>query len=235
MINFSQRSSEQELMDDPRLPEEDLNNALKDISKVNKWLGGNAITVNAVSSLIEKYPNKDVWSVADIGCGDGEMLRLLSKRFSKSGKSFSFKGIDVSQTGLETARTCSKDFTDIQFCQENILTSQQIERYDIVLCTLTLHHIPTEQIIPFLEAMTQRAQYAVIINDLQRSKIAYHLFKVFSRIFMQSPIAKNDGLVSIASSFKRDELEKYAQVLGLKKYTITWKWAFRYLWYIQCL
>lgn len=235
MMDFTRRSTERELMEDVMLPEKDLYHALEDISKVNRWLGGNRITVKAVASILNKYPNKTHWTIVDIGSGDGEMLRILSKKFSTSKVHLSFTGIDISKKSVETSRRCSKDFTDISYRLENILTAKQAEVFDIAISTLTLHHIPEDQMIPFLKGMLARAKYGVIVNDLQRSKLAYRLFKLISRIFIKSPVAKNDGLVSIASGFKRNELEKYAQTLGLKHYSIRWKWAFRYLWHIKTI
>lgn len=235
MIDFMHRSAERELMDDPLLADKDLREALQDISKVNKWLGGDRITSHAVSSILKKHPSKTHWTIADIGCGDGEMLRILSKKFENFGPTFSFTGIDISEQSLEMARSSSKDFKNILFKNENILTAKTDEVYDITLCTLTLHHIPEEQLISFVKGMIQRTKYDIIINDLQRSKMAYHLFTLISRIFIKSPIAKNDGLVSIASAFKRNDLEKYAQVLGLHQHSISWKWAFRYLWHIKII
>jgi len=104
---------------------------------------------------------------------------------------------------------------------------------DIIICTLTLHHFFDEEILVFMKQFVKLAKVAIVINDLQRSKIAYHLFRLFSRIFIKSHVAKNDGLVSIASGFKKHELKKVAQQLKLKHSKITWKWAFRYLWLIK--
>ena len=103
------------------------------------------------------------------------------------------------------------------------------------LCTLTLHHFKDQEILVFMKQFVALAQVAVVINDLQRSKIAYQLFRLFSRIFIKSDIAKNDGLISIASAFKKPELKIVAQQLKLKHSEITWKWAFRYLWLIKTL
>lgn len=236
MRNLKGRCAEDEQMDDPNLSEVALNEALKDISFVNKWLGGNAITVKAVASLINEFPDKINWTIADVGCGDGEMLRILSKYFDKSPLTIEFIGIDISEKGLQRARSLSKDFTNIQYENIDILdTNGEIKKYDIVISTLTLHHIKEFQIVDFLKGMLARSQYGIIVNDLERSKIAYGLFSIFSRIFIKSSIAKNDGLISIASAFKRKDLEKYSQSLGLNTYTITWKWAFRYLWYIKLI
>ena len=59
---------------------------------------------------------------------------------------------------------------------------------DIILCTLTMHHFTDQQICTFIKTFVQLASTGVIINDLQRSKIAYRLFQLFSGIFMKSKL-----------------------------------------------
>lgn len=236
MRDLKHRCAEDELMDDPSLSEVKLNEALKDISFVNKWLGGNGITVNAVRNIINQYPTKKEWTIADVGCGDGEMLRILSNYFKDSAVTFKFIGIDINEKGLQRARELSTDFKNIRYKNIDILKiSEDHVTYDLLISTLTLHHIKEFEILNFLKGMLRRSHYGVIINDLQRSPVAYRLFSIFSRIFIKSPIARNDGLISIASAFKRKDFKRYSQKLGLTTYKITWKWAFRYLWYIQLI
>ena len=70
----------------------------------------------------------------------------------------------------------------------------------------------------------------VVINDLQRSKLAYYLFKGFSAIFIRTAMARRDGLISIGSGFTREELQDFAKDLPMVQHRIRWKWAFRYVW-----
>ena len=44
------------------------------------------------------------------------------------------------------------------------------------------------------------AKIGIVINDLQRSGLAYYLFKLFSLIFIKTDVAKIDGLISISNS-----------------------------------
>ena len=46
-------------------------------------------------------------------------------------------------------------------------------------------------------------------------------------------MSREDGLVSILRGFKKQELIQFSEKLNFKKYTIHWKWAFRYQWIIQ--
>jgi hypothetical protein len=46
-------------------------------------------------------------------------------------------------------------------------------------------------------------------------------------------MSREDGLTSILRGFKKEELEAFSKKLGFKKYSIQWKWAFRYQWIIR--
>ncbi len=236
MRDLRYRSTEIEIMDDPNIPEIDLRNALLDISRSNKMLGGNTITFKAIEKLIKENPLKKEWILVDVGCGDGEMLRLIAHYFKNKDVTFRLIGIDLSSQSITMGKELSKEYPEIVLLEKDILTIDNEEfDCDIIICTLTLHHFKDEEIFVFMKQFVKLAQVAVVINDLQRSKIAYQLFRLFSRIFIKSYVAKNDGLVSIASGFKKQELKIFAQQLELKHSEITWKWAFRYLWLIKTL
>jgi 2-polyprenyl-3-methyl-5-hydroxy-6-metoxy-1,4-benzoquinol methylase len=235
-MNFKNRSTTPELMDDPSLPEVDLHLALKDLATVNKYLGGNHITIIALEDLISAHPEKKKWNIVDVGCGDGEVLRHIAKHFKYSAVDISFYGVDINDKSIDSAREKSKDFDNLSFSRQNILTIDDTTfECDVIICTLTMHHFSDEQLLVFMEKFKKLASIGIIVNDLQRSKIAYRLFQLFSGIFMKSKIAKYDGRVSIARSFRRKELETYSKQLALDDYSIQWKWAFRYLWVIKTI
>lgn len=235
-MDFTTRSHTPELMDDPNVPEDQLRLALKDIALVNKYLGGNAITIKALEELISLNPNKKVWRVIDFGCGDGEVLRQIATYFKNHSKEIQFLGVDINQKSIDRARIKSSEFTNLKFRTENILDIKgDALDCDVILCTLTMHHFSDEEILVFLKRFKKLAALAIIINDLHRSKIAYRLFQLFSGIFMKSKIAKHDGRISIARAFKKEELETYSKELAGTKSTIQWRWAFRYLWVIKII
>lgn len=233
-MNFKKRSNLPELMDDPNLPEDQLRLALKDIAFVNKYLGGNMITIRALEKLIYSYPKQKKLKVVDVGCGDGEVLRQVAAYFEKTDVEIEYLGIDINSKSIERAQKKSKGLDHISFKQQDILVLDKSNfTCDIILCTLTMHHFTDLEILKFASKFKKLATRGVIINDLERNKIAYRLFQLFSKVFLKSKVAKYDGKVSIARSFKREDLENYSKQLSLANYSITWKWAFRYVWVIR--
>lgn len=233
-LNFTHRSSLPELMDDPSLPKDQLNTALKDITKVNRFLGGNQITISGIRQLMISQPEKKEWRIVDVGCGDGEMLRHIARTFAKDQQTLHLKGVDINKESIQMAQELSTVHENLNFEVMDILkiTPEGLP-CDIVLCNLTMHHFSNLEIHVFLEKFYKLATVGVVINDLHRSVIAYQLFRVFSRIFMKSPIARHDGRISIARGFTLEELKQLSKHLGFEKDSIRWKWAFRYLWVIN--
>ena len=98
---------------------------------------------------------------------------------------------------------------------------------------MTLHHFKDEDILDIMPLLYDQSKIGVVVNDLQRSKLAYLLFKLYSGVFMKSDIAKNDGAVSILRSFKKEDLLNYSNRIKVNNFELKWCWAFRYLWILK--
>jgi SAM-dependent methyltransferase len=233
MADFSIRNREAEYMDDPEVKQNVLKKVLSDIDRTNRLLKGNRITVRSVGKLIREFPQES-YTILDMGCGNGSMLREVVKSGRSMGVKIEAIGIDLSDKGLEIAKSASSDFPEIRYLKQDILALDPDDlNCDILLCTLTMHHFHDENIPVFLEQFTHLTRIGIVINDLQRSPLAYHLFKGFSAIFIRTEIARHDGLISIKSGFTKSELEGFAKNLPSVRHDIEWKWAFRFVWVMR--
>ncbi len=230
---FKERIKQAEMMDDPLIEESVLQAVFKDINITNNYLGGHRIILKTLEKLFKDLA-KSNYTILDVGCGDGTMLREIAHYFQQREIDLDLTGMDVSEQALTIARRESEEFRNIKFTQEDLNgLPKNNEQYDVVICSLTLHHFDDKQIPVILNNLSSRALLAIVINDLQRSKLAYYLFKGFSAIFMKTDIAKNDGLISIKSGFSRNDLVNFAQVLDKWDHEFRWKWLFRYLWVMK--
>ena len=225
-----QRILTPELMDDPNLEEKKLKEALADVTLVNKWLGGQKITIEGLNYFFDKYPQQK-YTIADLGCGDGDMLRKIAKYCQIKNIHVQLTGIDLNPKSISLAKELSKGFSEISFVQMDILNlnSKKI-KFDVITITLTMHHFSNKEIMAFLNHFIKISNLGWVVNDLQRSWLAVTLFKAFSSIFMKTYIARHDGTISIKRAFTKKELTTFATRLGLTEYKIGWRWAFRYLW-----
>lgn len=219
-------------MDDFSLKGELLRDTLDKLGNINKWLGGNRVTLDGIIQLLKNQPKNKTYTIIDLGCGHGDILRQVAKYGRKHQYSFRLIGIDANQDAIAYATELSSEYPNISFKSIDIFSDQfETLNFDIALTTLFLHHFKEEEIIKLLKKLYANANIGLVINDLQRSKLAYGLFKLLGLVITNQMI-KQDGLTSILRAFKREELEEISQQLHLKS-QIRWKWAFRYQWLIK--
>ena len=227
-LNTKFRSSAEEIMDDFSLKGQELDDALDKIAKINRFLGGNRVTLQGVKKLLKN--SNETLTIIDAGCGNGDMLRMLAEFAREISISMRLIGIDANEFTISRARELSAGFKNIEFRCADIFEADV--DCDIAICTLTLHHFEDRKIIKLMQKFYASAALGIVINDLHRSKLAYRLFQLVCLVFSLNRMSRQDGLVSILRGFKRNELEKYSVELEFKKYKIRWKWAFRFQWII---
>jgi 2-polyprenyl-3-methyl-5-hydroxy-6-metoxy-1,4-benzoquinol methylase len=229
---YLHRSSEPEIMDDLNYKGEVVIQTLKELDFINTWLGGNAVTMKAVQKIAEErccgQSNQPV-TLADLGCGSGHILIKIAGWARNSGIKVKLTGIDANPFIIEHARQVTSSFKEIDFLCKNVFSvSFSALRYDLITCTLFCHHFDDKQLVKLLRQLGKQAGTAIIINDIHRHWFAYHSIKWLTRMFSKSYMVKYDAKLSVLRAFKKEELEKIVNEAGFKKYSISWKWAFRY-------
>ncbi len=233
-IDTKYRSDAPEMMDDFSMEGEMLRDALDKIAKINQILGGNKLTLNGVKKLISNCNQAETITIVDIGCGNGDMLRNLADYAKANKRNFILIGIDANAFTINHAQNLSVNYPNISYRCEDVFGGEFVNlRYDISLCTLTLHHFKYDEILSLMTVLKKQSAIGIVVNDLERSKVAYRLFQVLCFVFGLNKMSREDGLVSILRGFTRKELVAFSEKLNLKKYKIRWKWAFRYQWIIS--
>jgi 2-polyprenyl-3-methyl-5-hydroxy-6-metoxy-1,4-benzoquinol methylase len=233
-INTKHRSSEPEIMDDFAMEGEILRDALDKIAKINQLLGGNRLTLRSIESLLQSIPKSTEISIVDIGCGNGDMLRTLADYARKNNWKLNLIGIDANDFTINHARKLSENYSNIRYETQDIFNEAFAAlQYDIVLCTLTLHHFKDPEIQQLMAVFYKNAQIGIVINDLHRSALAYRLFQALCFVFQLNAMSREDGLVSILRGFKKKELIHFSKKLNFTNFNVQWKWAFRYQWIIK--
>lgn len=232
MINFKYRSYQEEAMDNLDLPEAELTNALADISLVNHYLGGHSSSIGALKPYLKA--GEGPLSILDIGCGNGEFLRVLADYCRAHHLKAELVGWDFNPRSVAAAKALSAHYPEIRVEEQNILDFPELPgRNTLVVCNLFLHHFREAEIKKFLDHCLNNGCKAILVNDLHRNKLAYYLFRLFGAIFMKSAVARSDGAISIRRGFLRADLRDLSAQLGVISYSIRWKWAFRYLWILD--
>lgn len=229
MADFSTRSDGIEIMDDLNCAGHMLDQTLRELEIINKWLGGNRITINALANLLHGYPASSEVTIVDLGCGGGDMLKIIDAWGKRKKLRLKLIGIDANPYIVEFARKNLSDYPHIHFQTMNIFSEDfQHQKYDIVVGTLFYHHFSDKQLIQFFECLKHQIRIGFILNDIHRHWLAYYAIKLLTQAFSKSSMVKYDAPLSVLRAFKKEELVQILGTVGFEKVLIRWKWAFRW-------
>jgi len=230
---FKERSQEPELMDDHNLSGEALRQNLVELEIINHWLGGNKVVTDALNQVIKTQPDFKKLSqpiqIADIGCGGGDILRVVARWGQSKKLPVTLTGIDANDFMVNYAREKCRDYSNVTIVQENIFAPAFKEQpFDIIICSLFCHHFTSTQLTAMWRQLYQQARYAVIINDIHRHPLAYYSIKWLTKLFSGSYLVKNDAPLSVLRAFRKTEIEEILAKSNIKQYKVRWQWAFRW-------
>lgn len=229
--DFSTRSDGVEIMDDLNCSGKVVDQTLVELEFINKWLGGNAVTINGAQAILKLNQQKrsNDLVIADLGCGGGDMLKLLATEFNKRNLKASFVGIDANFNIIEFAKKNSAQFSEIKFEAADILSDDfKKKRFDIVFATLFFHHFTSDQLVDIFKLLKEQSRLGIVINDLHRHWLAYYSIKFLTKFFSKSSMVIHDAPLSVLRGFSKKELIEILQKAGLENYSLKWKWAFRW-------
>ena len=228
MLSLKHRSEEKEIMDDFSREGEVVHQTLRELHAINTYLGGNQLSIHALRELHKRHALSD-YSIADLGCGGGDMLRLFDQWSRKQNLALKLTGIDANYHICEYARTNCREIHSVDIQPFDIFSEAfASQTFDIVHCSLFLHHFTDDEIIRLFTQLKSQARLAIVINDLHRHAVSYYFTKYLITRWSRSEMVRYDSVVSVARSFKRHELVSYLQAAGMKDYSLRWRWAYRW-------
>jgi SAM-dependent methyltransferase len=224
---FESRSTQAELMDDFNISGEIIHKTLIEIDTINRWLGGNEVTINGIDLLLRKFSGPV--TIVDLGCGSGALLKLIDSWAKKNGRRIFMNAVDANPSIVSFARIKLKELDNVTFLPLNIF-SEDFRKlsFDIVVATLFFHHFSTDTLISFFRQLKNQVRIGIVINDIHRHWFAYHSIRLITKYFSGSSMVKYDAPLSVLRSFSKKELTYILKEAGLTNFTIRWCWAFRW-------
>jgi 2-polyprenyl-3-methyl-5-hydroxy-6-metoxy-1,4-benzoquinol methylase len=229
-INLQHRDRQPELMDDPALDELQHRHALRGLRRVNSFSRSTAILWPAITAVAQQLAGQPV-RILDIASGGGDLAVGLAERGRRTGINLDIHGCDISPLAVQhaTELAVQHQLDNVQFLTVDAIHGTLDGPYDIVMCSLFLHHLPEDEARCLLKRMKELASQRVLINDLRRTRAGYVLAWLGCRLLTRSPIVHVDGPLSVRAAFSLDEVRQLAEECGLSGATLTTHWPQRFL------
>ena len=214
---FEKRSTELERIDTGDYTPAEYATFLREIAFINRYFGDRRALKKTLLCEIEREDLRE-FNILDVGCGSGELLRMIAEFAAKSGRKASLTGIDLNPISSSTTHIQSINFAEIASVQGDAFQLPFADdAFDYAISSLFFHHLTDEQIPDVLKEMSRVARRGILVIDLHRDPVAYVGYKILCTVFRISPLVRHDGSLSIKKGFRSAELVDLAVRAGLNK------------------
>lgn len=199
---FKTRSTQLERIDTGDYTRDEYATFLREIRFINRYLGDARALRKSLFKEIEEAGLRE-FSLLDVACGSGELLQQTADFARRTGRKARLTGIDLHELSFENAK---KDL-DITYVRGDAFHLPFADgSFDYAISSLFFHHLTDDQIPLALAEMSRIACRGVFVIDLERRRLAYHLYKLFCFAFRISPLVTQDGSLSVRKGFRKGEL-----------------------------
>jgi 2-polyprenyl-3-methyl-5-hydroxy-6-metoxy-1,4-benzoquinol methylase len=197
-----------ELMDRPQPVTSELERDLANLRALNHRFGSHRLVWHFLQRWLR--PSSSV-RVLDLATGSGDIPRLIVRFARANNIHAQIDAVDQQQATIEIAARLSGDFPQIHFHCADLLQWVSTEPYDVVLCSLALHHFSEDDAVRVLGRCRELSRGAVLVADLRRARWLSAAIWLVTTVVHREHMTKVDARLSAARAFSFAEMRDLAQ------------------------
>ena len=204
-MDRARRSSASEHMDDPDLDPATYARCLADLATVNVVTMTHRPTMRFLARATKTLTPGTTLRILDVASGHGDLLRAIHRWATGAGFVPVLSGLDLNPRSALVAAAATPETMQITWRTGNVFDDTPQPAPDFIVTSQFTHHLLDGEVIAFLQWIDRHAKTGWCIVDLQRHILAWWGFQALARIAFWHRIVREDGLVSIARGFHREE------------------------------
>ncbi|MEY2562047.1 MAG: hypothetical protein QOH88_240 [Verrucomicrobiota bacterium] len=202
-------------MDRPQPVTPELVSDLRNLRQLNRHFGSYALTLRFLRRWIKRGARV---RVLDLATGSGDIPRLVIDYARKVGAQATVEAIDQQSSTLEIARKLSGDYPEIDFIEGDVRLFGEEAQYDLVLCSLALHHFDDHEAVEVLERCRKLSRKFVLVSDLRRGWLASVGVHLLTTFIYREVMTRTDARLSAARAFSFREFRSLAERAGWRDF-----------------
>ncbi len=221
------RSLEKEMMDLPDQPKELLQQDLRNLTIINRYLGGYRGVMRAVARLVEEQKLAR-FSLLDVGAGSGDIPARIATRIRKKRIAARLVAIETEPVTVAVAAEKTRDYPEISLVQGDAMALPfRAASFDFVLASQLLHHFSEDNVVTLLRTWSKVARRTIIVSDLVRHPLAYYGIRAITRLFTRNVMTLTDAPLSVWRAFTMAEWRELFRRADVGQFEIFWVFPFR--------
>jgi ubiquinone/menaquinone biosynthesis C-methylase UbiE len=196
-----------ELLDGPLDDPAALAGNLRDLRRINRWLGGVALSARAVDAL--SAHRGDV-SLLDVGTGAADIPLALLATARRQGRSLHVVGLDSRPEVLAAAAFTFRAVVASEGLELHVGDGRSLpfadRSFDVVHASLVLHHLDPAGAAALLAEMGRVARLGIVVNDLDRGRLAWLGAWLIGHLLTTNPYTRHDAPLSVRRAYRLDEM-----------------------------
>jgi 2-polyprenyl-3-methyl-5-hydroxy-6-metoxy-1,4-benzoquinol methylase len=202
--------AEPELMDRPQPVSGELEVDLRNLRQLNRYFGSYRLIEHFLRRWVQ--PGSQL-RILDLATGSGDIPRLVVDFARRLNAKVTVDAVDQQASTVEIARGLSASYPEIEFVQGDLLTFAR-EPYDIVLCSLALHHFSENDAVAVLKRTRALSRQYVLVSDLRRGWLASVGVYLLTALVFREPMTRIDARLSAERAFSFAEFRSLAERAG---------------------
>jgi SAM-dependent methyltransferase len=199
----------------------DFHGCLHSLEQINRWLLGYRPTLAWLKQL--PHGSRAPVHIVDVGSGGGDLLRKIAGWARRRGIALQLTGIDLNPYAARAAAESTPKELGITWVTGNALAYRPEKPVDIVVSSLTAHHLEDDEVIALLRWMEANAQAGWYINDLERSEWSCRMFGWVERLAGWHRFVRHDGPVSFRRAFREEDWVQLLMAAKVPRQAVTMK------------
>lgn len=207
----------EELLDGPLDDPAALRGNLRDLERVNRWLGGVALSAHGIDALAG---DRETLTLLDVGTGAADIPAALLARAARAGRRLRITGIDSRPEVLAAAvarRPGLREATGLELQVGDGGSLPFPDRsFDVAHASLLVHHLDPAAAVSLFREMSRIARRGIVVNDLLRGRGAWLGAWLLSRLSTRNRYTRNDAPLSVRRAYTVGELTALIAAAGLR-------------------
>jgi ubiquinone/menaquinone biosynthesis C-methylase UbiE len=205
-----------ELLDGPLDDPAALTGNLRDLRRVNRWLGGVQLSADAIDALAA---HREQLTVLDVGTGGADIPMALLARADGRGRGLAIVGIDSRPEVLAAAVVARPAIAATPGLELHVGDGRSLPygdgSFDVAHASMVLHHLPSDEAVLLLREMGRVARLGVVVNDLERTRLGWIGAWLIGHLLTGNRYTRQDAPISVLRSYRASEMKGLLRAAGL--------------------